>query len=368
MKPPQAPPHIQRLTPYQPGRTVEEIRARLGLERIIKLASNENPLGPSPKALARMREVQADLSLYPTGGLALRKALAARLGVGVEKIAAGSGSEGILAAAMRAYLQPGDEVITAEGTFIGFYVLSHAQNLSLKTVPLKDYTFDLEAILEAAGPRTKLIYLANPNNPTGTAFGREEYARFLAALPGGVLVVMDEAYYEYACEWEDYPDSLEAPHDQVLTLRTFSKAYGLAGVRIGYGVAHEEIISNILKVKLPFEPSSSAEAAGLGALEDSRFLALTRETNRRGMQRLCDALDRLGLPHPPSRANFILVPMESPERAEWFSHELLVRGIIARPMVPFRLPHAVRITVGDEEQTTTLIEALEEIFPAHPAS
>lgn len=365
MTPPRPPKHIQTLTPYQPGRSVEEIREELGLERIIKLASNENPLGSSPRAVERMREAAGRVDTYPRAGLALRGELARILGLDMREITAASGSEGVMLTAMRAFLQPGDEVVTAEGTFIGLYVIANAMKLRLTTVPLTpEYTFDLDAILEAVTPATRMIYVANPNNPTGTAFGREAWARFIERLPEDVLVIMDEAYFEYARDLrpEDYPNSLETRHDQVLTLRTFSKAYGLAGVRIGYGVGHPDVISTLMKVKLPFEPSAVAEAAGLGALEDDLFLQQSLEVNRKGMARLHRTLEEMGEPHTESIANFSLLPRPSAEDAARLSDELLQRGIIARPMVPFRLPHCVRITIGTPEQMDVLIPALQEIL------
>ncbi len=362
MKPPRVPDHIQSLTPYQPGHSIDEIRRLIGLERIIKLASNENPLGPSPKAVERMRETERELSLYPSGGFTLRHEIAKRLDLKHDNVAAASGSEGVLAAAVQAYLVPGDEVITAEGTFIGFYILAHTRQLEMVTVPLREYTFDLEAILDRVSPRTRMIYIPNPNNPTGTAFGSREWEPFLEALPEGIIVVMDEAYFEYARHLPEYPDSMRYRHNQVLTLRTFSKAYGLAGVRIGYGIGHEDVIGNILKVKLPFEPTVQAEAAGLGALEDDDFLELTLKTNREGMARLSDELGALGLPHPPSTANFIFIPLERTERSYWLFNELMKRGIITRQTAQFRLPHGVRITIGTEEEVTILIEALRDLF------
>ncbi len=362
MNVPTAPKHVQELAPYQPGKSIEEMRRQLGLEKIIKLASNENPAGPSPRAMQRIKEAISTLHIYPNAGIDLRAALAKKHGISINHIAAGSGSESILAAAMRAYLQPGDEVLTAEGTFIGFYVLANAQNLKLKTVPLKNYTYDLDAILGAITRKTKLIYIANPNNPTGVAFNMLQFEQFLNKLPEGPILVMDEAYFEYARDWIEYPDSLDYRHDQILTLRTFSKAYGLAGVRIGYGIAHDSIISNILKVKLPFEPTSLAQAAGLGALEDRDFLTSTIRCWRDGHRRLVSELRRLGFEIPISVANFILVPMGSDEKAQWLSDELLKRGVIARPMVPFRLPDCVRITIGSRDETTFLIQALRDIF------
>ncbi|MBZ0265000.1 histidinol-phosphate transaminase [bacterium] len=362
MKSPIAPSHIQSLKRYIAGRSIEEVRKELGLDRIIKLASNENPLGSSPKAIEQIQKAIKGLAIYPDGGLALRQKIAERFSIDIECVAVGSGSEAVLSAAMRAYLQPGDEVVTAEGTFIGFYVLANALNQAVVTVPLRNYTFDLPQIQKAITEKTKLVYLANPNNPTGTAFTHEELLRFLEELPPRILVILDEAYFEYACDWNAYPDSLSLDHPQILILRTFSKAYGLAGVRIGYGIAQPDIIENIIKVKLPFEPTSLSQAAGIGALEDQNFLTETIEMNRDGKSRLEQCLETLNLPYAKSVANFILIDMKTAEKAAWLSDQLLHRGIIARPMVPFRLPHTVRITIGTPDEMTYLIDALQNIF------
>lgn len=359
---PAPPSHIQSLQRYIAGRSIEDVRKELGLERIIKLASNENPLGASPRAVEEIQKSLAVLDSYPDGGLALRERLAEVHHIGMNEVCAGSGSEAVLSAFMRAYLVPGDEVITAEGTFIGFYVLANSQNLKTKTVPLKNYTFDLSAIRTAITPDTKLVYIANPNNPTGSAFTRHEYEQFLVDLPPHLFVIMDEAYYEYAVEWDEYPDSLSMRNDQVLTLRTFSKAYGLAGVRIGYGIGHPELIDNILKVKLPFEPTAPASAGGMGALEDTSFLRKTIEENREGRARLAAALSDLRVPYVPSVANFILVILRDSDSANEFSKRLLMKGIIARPMGLFRLPHTVRITIGTHNQMDYLLEILNGIF------
>ncbi len=364
MNTPRVPAHIQSLKAYQPGRSIEEIREEFGLEHIIKLASNENPLGSSPKAVEAMVQASQDVSRYPRTGLSLRKKLAEHHGVSLDEIAVGAGSEGVLLAAIRGYLQAGDEVITAEGTFIGFYVIANAMSLVTKTVTLTDdYVYDLEGILAAVTDQTKLIYIANPNNPTGTAFRADDWRDFLDRLPDGPMVIIDEAYYDYASDFAaDYPDSLTTRHPQVLTLRTFSKAYGLAAARIGYGVAHPDIINTILKVKLPFEPALMSEAAGIAALDDHEFLATTLRTNRDGMSRLHSLLDELKLPHTDSVANFTLVPFESAKRAAEISDELLQHGVIARPMVPFRLPHCVRITIGTPAEMDVLEKVLREIF------
>ncbi len=201
MQPPVAPNHIQVLKPYQPGRSIEDIRQELGLEKIVKLASNENPLGASPIAKKMICDSVAGLNTYPNSGMTLRQQLAKKFDVRVDNVVAGSGSESVMAAAMKAYLEPGDEVITAEGTFIGFYVLCNSMNVNLKTIPLKDYCFDLEAIAGAITDKTKLVYFANPNNPTGTAYSRAEWEKFLKNLPPEILVFADEAYHEYAIDW-----------------------------------------------------------------------------------------------------------------------------------------------------------------------
>jgi histidinol-phosphate aminotransferase len=358
------PQHIQTLKPYQAGKSVAEIKELLGLERVIKLASNENPLGASPKAVASMKKAAEDVSVYPVCGKALREKLAKKLNKKPENIIAGSGSESVLLTAMRTFLEPGDEVVTAEGTFVGFYVCANAMKLNMVTVPLlKDYSFDLEEIGEAISNDTKMVYLANPNNPTGTAFSRPDFKIFLQRLPEDILVIVDEAYFEYATDfWDMYPDTTDDQHPQVLTLRTFSKAYGLAGARIGYGIGHEDVIASMMKVKLPFEPPLMSEAAGLGALDDDEFLQKTLKTNREGMKRLHDVLDEMGIVHTNSVANFTLLPMDSPEAAAKFSDDLLHEGIIARPMVPFRIPHAVRITIGSPDEMDVLITAVKKIL------
>lgn len=364
MTTPRVPSHIESLKPYQAGKSIAEIREMLGLERVIKLASNENPLGPSPKAIERMQKAVGEVNIYSRSGLELRQEIAKRNGLKTENVIASSGSEGVMLTAMRSYLMPGDEVITAEGTFIGFYVIASAMNLNMKTVPLTaDYSYDLDAIAAAVTPETKLVYIANPNNPTGTVVEREAFDRFMEELPDSILVIMDEAYNEYAVDMnEHYPSTVDYRHPQILTLRTFSKTYGLASARVGYGVGTEEMIAPLLKVRLPFDLSWPSEVAGIGALEDDEFLQKTLSVNREGLKRLHDAVEELGLTHTNSYANFTLVPMESPERAEWLSQQLLENGIIARPMVAFRLPHTVRITIGSRDEITYLIEVLRKIF------
>lgn len=361
------PPYIENLKPYVPGKSIEEIKRSYGLSKVIKLASNENPFGPSPKALEEVKKSLSASHLYPDGGLSLRGVLAERFNLKLENVIAGAGSEGIMSGIIRTFLADQDEVLTAAHTFLGFMVLARSRGVKVSTVHLTgDWRFDLAALTAKVNERTKIIYLANPNNPTGTIFVREEFERFLEKIPERLLVILDEAYFEFAQENPKYPDSMRYRHDNVITLRTFSKAYGLAGFRIGYGFAHGELIKNLLKVKLPFEPSHTAQAAGLGALEDDEFLEKTLENNRKGRKFLFEALSELGFNVISSDANFVLVLMPSPEMAQTLFQTLLAQGIIIRPQEASDLPKGIRISVGMEEENQILIEHLEKILKAQP--
>jgi len=361
---PLVPPYIESLEPYRPGKPIAELRRELGLTSIVKLASNENPLGPSPMASRAIGEHLADLHRYPNGGLDLREVLAAKFNVKTGNVIAGSGSEGIMSSIIRTFLCDDDEVLTSEGTFVGFYVLARSRGIRLVQVPQRDYRFDLEALARAITERTKIIYLANPNNPTGTIFTTREFDAFMKSVPDHVLIILDEAYFEYARENPRYPDSMQYRYDNVITLRTFSKIYGLAGIRIGYGFAHELLISNLLKVKLPFEPSTLAQVAGLAALEDSEFLHRSLMVNAAGRRQLTASLEALGLRPVPSDANFLMVPCESESVALSIYEALLHHGVIIRPLRAFGLPHCLRITIGTEEQNTVLATALGEVLEA----
>jgi histidinol-phosphate aminotransferase len=356
------PPYIESLEPYKPGKPISELQRETGLSSIIKLASNENPLGPSPLALQRMQQVLEDLHLYPNGGLGLREILAQRYHLNVMNVVCGSGSEGIMSVIIRAFLCDDDEVLTSEGTFVGFYVLARSRGVRMVTVPLRDYRFDLSAIADAMTSHTKIIYLANPNNPTGTIFSTQEFNEFIKRVPEHVLIILDEAYFEYAKDHPEYPDSMHYRYDNVITLRTFSKAYGLAGARIGYGFAHDRLITNLLKVKLPFEPSTLAQAAGIGALQDEGFLQRTLAANAAGKAALTGGLRSLGLPVVPTEANFVFLPLASESMVNAIYQELLAQGIIVRPLKSFGLPHGVRITIGTLEQIDLLLQRLKPIL------
>src|SRR3984885_5684164 len=308
---PLVPPYIENLRPYEPGRSIEDVRRTYGVERVAKLASNENPLGSSPRAVEAIARNLGALNYYPNGGLDLRERLAREFDLKVENVIAGSGSDSIMSGIIRAFLCDDDEVLTTEAAFIGFQVLARSRGVAYRTVPYRNWHYDLEGLAAAITDRTKIIYLANPNNPTGTIFTRQEFDAFYKHVPERVLIILDEAYFEYAQGNPRYPDSMHYRYDNVITLRTFSKIYGLAGLRIGYGFAHEELISNLLKVKLPFEPSTLAHAAPIAALDDKEFVHRALELNARGLRTIADALRGMEFDVIHSHANFVMVPLEN---------------------------------------------------------
>lgn len=358
---PLVPPYIESLRPYEAGRGIEEVRRDYGLDRVVKLASNENPLGPSPRAVEAMAQAMGTLNFYPNGGLDLRCVLAREYDLKVENVITGSGSEGIMSNIIRTFLCDEDEVLTTEAAFIGFQVLARSRGVKYRTVPYRDWHYDLPALARAITPNTKIIYLANPNNPTGAIFTKSEFDEFYKQVPERVLVILDEAYFEYAADNPRYPNSMHYRYDNVITLRTFSKVYGLAGIRIGYGFAHEELIRNLLKVKLPFEPSTLAQAAGIAALSDKEFLHRSLEINARGLRLITDAVREVGFEPPCSDANFVMIPLPDAERAQRLTRELLHLGIIIRPLTAFGLPNCVRISTGSDEENQLFVDAFKNV-------
>jgi len=352
------PPYIESLRPYEPGRNADQVRKQYGLAQVVKLASNENPLGPSPLALERLQQQVHSLHRYPNGGLDLRTVLAQQYDVKVENVIVGSGSEGIISNIIRTFLCDDDEVLTTEAAFIGFQLLAKSRGVMYRTVPYNAWHYDLEALAAAVNEHTKIIYLANPNNPTGTIFSRLEFDEFYRHVPERVLIILDEAYFEYAKDNPRYPDSMHYRYDNVITLRTFSKVYGLAGIRIGYGFAHEELINNLLKVQLAFEPSTLAQAAGIGALADKEFLHRSLELNARGTRYLAESLKQLGLDAIESEANFVMLALEETASARVLNQKLLEQGVIVRPLEAFGLPHCLRISTGIDQENERCVEAI----------
>jgi histidinol-phosphate aminotransferase len=355
------PHYIEVLRPYEPGRSAEDVRREFGVDRVVKLGSNENPLGPSPLALEALRTQLDRVSLYPRGGIELRAVLAEEYGTKIDNVIVGSGSDSIISNIVRTFLGDHDEILTTEAAFIGFQVVAKSRGVPYRTVPLRQWQYDLEALADGVNEHTKIIYLANPNNPTGTIFTRQQFEAFYKHIPERVLIILDEAYFEYAKYNPRYPDSMHYRLDNVITLRTFSKVYGLAGLRVGYGFAHEDLIRNLLKVKLPFEPSSLAEAAGIAALRDKAFLHRSLELNARGMEALSAGLRRRGFEVVPSEANFVMAVLPNAESARDLVEGLLRLGVVIRPLGAFGLPQCVRISIGTDEETQICLEGIDRV-------
>jgi histidinol-phosphate aminotransferase len=357
---------LHGLEPYPPGKPIDELEREYGVAGSIKLASNENPLGPSPRALAAVRGALGEVHRYPDGScFHLKRALAKQLGLSPEALLIGNGSNEIIELAVRTFLRAGEEAVMADQAFVIYRMLVQAQGGRSVCVPLRNFTHDLEAMAEAVTPATRMVFLANPNNPTGTIFFRDQWEEFLAALPADVLVVMDEAYAEFV-EDPRYPDSLADLRGErpILVLRTFSKIYGLAGLRVGYGMGHPELIDVMNRLRAPFNVNILAQAAALAALEDVEHVERTRRVNRQGMALLKDAFERLGLEYVPSWANFVLVRVGNAARVY---DALLRRGVIVRPVPVYGFPEHVRVTVGMPEENESLIGALTEVLRAGEA-
>jgi len=353
-------PDIAALSPYVPGKPIEELQRELGLTRVIKLASNENPLGPSPKALAVINESAATLHRYPDGGaFRLREALADRWKVTSDHIILGNGSDEILGLLARTFLSPGDEAVMADHTFVIYRMEVMAAHGKAVTIPLKQWRHDLSAMADAITARTRLLFLCNPNNPTGTMVSAEEVARLLARVPEHVVVVFDEAYYEYVRR-SDFPDSMTYVKQgrNAIVLRTFSKIYGLAGLRIGYGVTTPEIANLLNRVRPPFNANSIAQCAALAALSDDEHVANSRAVNQAGMEPVVDGLTALGFTPIPSEANFVYFDVGRDGRQVFDS--LLRQGVIVRHIEG----RMIRVTIGQAEDNHIFLGALARVLQA----
>ncbi|MGG6309576.1 histidinol-phosphate transaminase [Paenibacillus macerans] len=354
-------PQIVNLPVYQPGKPIEEVKKELGLEEVIKLASNENPYGCSPRVRAAIEQELANLSLYPDGSAAeLTETLAGRLGVKNEQIIFGCGSDEIIALIARAFFLPGDEAVMADQTFSVYKSNADIEGSVSIEVPLKEGTHDLEAMLGRIGPKTKVVWICNPNNPTGTIVPHDELVSFLDRVPQQVLVVLDEAYAEYVTD-TDYSNgiTLLSQYPNLVVLRTFSKIYGLASLRIGYGVGQPGVIKLINQVREPFNTSRIGQAAAKAALADQQFVTDCRSKNRDGITYLNGEFERLGLRYFPAHGNFIMVDVKRPG-GEMFQ-ALLQLGIIVRAGFP-KYPNHVRVTVGSAEQNAKFVAALEQVL------
>ena len=355
-----AQPGVQKLSPYVPGKPVDELARELDLDpsTIVKLASNENPLGPSPKAIEAIKAQLDELTRYPDGnGFVLKSKLAERYGVGVEQVTLGNGSNDILELVARAYLAPGLNAIFSEHAFAVYPIATQAVGAQAKAVPAREWGHDLEAMLAAIDDDTRVVFIANPNNPTGTWFGSDALERFLCGVPEQVLVVLDEAYIEYA-EGGELPDGLDflPAHPNLLVSRTFSKAYGLAALRVGYAISSATIADVLNRVRQPFNVNSLALAAACAALEDDRYLTESRACNAAGMLQLEAGFRALGLEWIPSRGNFIAVDFG--QDAAPINQALLRDGVIVRSVAGYGMPTFLRVSIGTEAENARFLQVL----------
>ncbi|MDG4559867.1 MAG: histidinol-phosphate transaminase [Candidatus Competibacter sp.] len=364
-----AAPGVRTLQPYQPGKPESELRREYGLSDIVKLASNENPLGPSPKAMTAVREALGDLARYPDGnGFELKAALSAKLGISMSMLTLGNGSNDVLELVARAFLTPEHEAIFSEHAFAVYPIVTQAIGATARVAKANrpdhamPHGHDPAAMLALLGERTRVMFIANPNNPTGTWLKTAELEALLEAVPERVIVVVDEAYSEYVETEADCSSALRwlDRFPNLVVTRTFSKAYGLAGLRIGYAVSHPQVADLLNRVRQPFNVNSLALVAGAAALDDVEHLERSRVTNRAGMKQLQDACRQWGLSWLPSAGNFLCVDLGQPGREVFV--ELLKRGVIARPVDNYGLPRHLRISIGTEAENARWIEAMHDIL------
>lgn len=358
-----APEHIKTISPYIPGKPIEELEREIGIKNSIKLASNENPIGPSPVALKaiknslRSSKSLSSLNRYPDGsGYYLKNALAKKNSVKPDEIILGNGSNELIDIAVRTFLVPGDEAVMAHPSFVVYSMAVQSAGGKAIQVPLKDYKHDLDAMLAAVTPSTRMLFIANPNNPTGTMNTKAEFDRLMNNIRDGILVVVDEAYYEYVTD-PGYADSLKHFRDgkDILILRTFSKIYGLAGLRIGYGIARQDIITEMNKIRAPFNTSSIAQKAAIEALKDKAHIRQSKEMNNKGKKYLYKELSSLGIKYIPTEANFLYILMDEDSMAVYKA--LLKHGVIIRPVGPREL----RVTIGLPEENKRFINAIKKV-------
>ena len=357
------PSHIRTISPYAPGKPISELERELGLKDIVKLASNENPLGTSPKALKAAQDALLDASRYPDGnGFELKAAISARYGVQVESIVLGNGSNDLLELASRAFLEPGLSAVYSKHAFAVYALAVLAVGARGIETPAKNWGHDLDAMLDNVGMDTRIVFIANPNNPTGTLLSKSEIESFLKRLPSSVVVVLDEAYNEYLPEGMD-TESVKwlAQFPNLIITRTFSKAYGLAGLRVGFALANPELADMMNRVRQPFNVNSIAQAASIAALDDTAFLEKSREVNFSGMAQIMEGLDRLGLEHIPSFGNFLSFHVG---KGGEIYQKLLNLGVIVRPIAGYGMPEHLRVSIGLEHENEKFLKALKRAIGA----
>ena len=359
---------VKGLNPYQPGKPISELEREYGVTNIIKLASNENPLGASEKAKAAMQEAMQDIQLYPDGnGFELKKAIADKFGFGINQITLGNGSNDILELIARVFLTTADESLFSQYSFAVYPLATQAVGASINIVPAlpedneMPLGHDLSAMQAAISDKTKVIFVANPNNPTGTWLKAADLEAFIAAVPQNIIVVVDEAYFEYVQEAE-YPDcsKLVAKYPNLIVTRTFSKAHGLAGVRVGFSISHPDIADLLNRVRQPFNVNTMAQAAAVASLADDEHIAASVESNSAGLKQITEFCDAKGVGYIPSVGNFICIKVGS--NSSEIDEQLLRNGIIVRPVANYKMPEYLRVTVGTEAENERLLKALEKIM------
>ncbi|MEN6440271.1 MAG: histidinol-phosphate transaminase [Syntrophobacter sp.] len=360
---PRAPEHIAAIIPYPPGKPIEELEREYGISGSIKLASNENPLGPSPKALAAIQAEMGKLNRYPDGsGFYLRKKLCEKFCLPFDGILLGNGSNEIIELVIRAFLTPGDEVLMPAPSFLLYKLVVQWMGGKPVPIPLDNLNIDLRAMAGAVTARTKIIFLTNPNNPTGTVFGKDEFESFRSSIPPETIIVLDEAYIEFNRDprTPSGSDYVGAEGPAVIVLKTFSKAYGLAGLRIGYGIMDPEIAAFLNRVRQPFNTGSLSQAAALAALDDEEFLVRTREVIWSGMEYLYREMEKMGLNYVPSQANFFLIEM--PCEAKRVFEAMLRQGVIIRSMASYGMDRFIRINAGLPEENERFVGTLKRVL------
>jgi histidinol-phosphate aminotransferase len=356
------PPHIEGIKPYEPGKPIEEVQRELGLTNVVKLASNENAYGPSPKAVRAVREKLEGINLYPVGNsFYLRRKLSEKLNLPMEKIVIGNGSCELVEIIAKTFLGFDENAVISDKAFIMYWLAVQVANGHSIIVPHRGLRHDLKAMAAAVNDKTKLIFISNPNNPTGMISPADELLELLETVPRDVVVVVDEAYYEYVAD-PDYPQTIPylEKYPNLIILRTFSKVYGLAGLRIGYGLADKELLTCINRVRSPFNANSLAQAGAEAALDDEAFVQRSREENDKERQFMEDALKKRRLDYIPSHTNFVLVNFQ--EDGHDLYQKLLKQGVIVRPLAPYKMAKSLRITLGTHEENLRFLEALDQVL------
>ena len=353
--------NILKITPYIAGKPIEETKRELGLNEVIKLASNENPLGPSPKALRAIRAHISEINRYPdSNGFYLKARLAKELDVKPDNIILGNGSDEIIDIIIKTFVEDDENIVTSDATFLEYGIISQVNNRKVFTAPLKNFKYDLSALGRKINKKTKVVFIANPNNPTGTYVNSREFKNFVADLPKGIIVVLDEAYDAFI-DVKDFPDSLEfIANGNVIAMKTFSKAYGLAGVRIGYAAACFDLVSSMEKARQPFNVNLLAQVGASAALDDKEFLRRTQSVVWKGKAYICKELDRMRVEYVPSVANFILIDVKK-DGVRVFK-DMLKQGVIVRDMAQYGLKNFIRVSIGTEKENKRFIEVFKLVM------